>query len=259
MRKHIVAGNWKMNTSFEEALGLFTEVKNIVKDELQPGVEVIVCPPFTSLYSIKQLNDSEIKLGSQNICWEEKGAFTGEVSAAMVRSVGCTHVILGHSERRQYFAESSSVLSKKVNLALEHGMIPVFCIGETLAEREKGEHISIIKTQLSEALFHLDAGQFSKVVLAYEPVWAIGTGLTASPEQAQEIHAEIRSAVASQFDASLADKISILYGGSCNAKNANDLFSQPDIDGGLIGGAALKARDFIDIARALQACKSKAI
>lgn len=259
MRKYIVAGNWKMNTSFDEALGLFTEVKNIVRDELQPGVEVIVCPPFTSLYSIKQLNNSDIKLGAQNICWEEKGAFTGEISATMVRSVGCTHVILGHSERRQYFAESSTVLSKKVDLALEHGMTPVFCIGETLVEREKGEHVAVIKAQLAEALFHLNAEQFSKVVLAYEPVWAIGTGLTASPEQAQEIHAEIRGAVAAQFDAHVAGNISILYGGSCNAKNANDLFSQPDIDGGLIGGAALKARDFVDIAAALQACKSKAI
>lgn len=255
MRKLIVAGNWKMNTSHQEALELFTEVKNIVKDELQAGVEVVVFPPFTSIFSLKQLNDNSVSIGSQNICWEEKGAFTGEISADMVRSVGATHVILGHSERRLYFSESSIMLSKKVNICLAYGLVPVFCIGETLAEREVGQHIEIIKTQLAEALFHLSAESFAKVVLAYEPVWAIGTGLTATPEQAQEIHAEIRKAVAVHYDQHLADGISILYGGSCNAKNAAELFSQPDIDGGLIGGAALKSRDFVDIARILQSSK----
>lgn len=255
MRKYLVAGNWKMNTNHQEALELFTEVKNISKDELQAGVSLLVFPPFTSLYSLKQLNDSVISIGAQNMCWEEKGAYTGEVSASMVRSVGATHVLIGHSERRHYFHETSAMLSAKVNIALAYGLTPVFCIGETLAEREQGIQAEIIKSQLVDALFHLSAENFSKVVLAYEPVWAIGTGLTASPEQAQDIHLHIRNAVETQYSTELAREITILYGGSCTPKNAAELFSQPDIDGGLIGGAALKSRDFIDIARHLQTCK----
>lgn len=244
-----------MNTTHQEALELFTEVKNIASDELQHGVDIIVFPPFTSLYSLKQLNNSTLSIGAQNICWEEKGAYTGEISAAMVASVGGTHVILGHSERRLYFKESTDMLSAKVNIALANNLVPVFCIGETLAERENGSYIAIIKAQLADALFNLSPENFSKVVIAYEPVWAIGTGLTASPEQAQEIHAEIRKAIADKYDTALAAEISILYGGSCSPKNAAELFSQPDIDGGLIGGAALKSRDFIDIARFLQTAK----
>ena len=255
MKKYIVAGNWKMNTNHQEALELFTEVKNIARDELQNGIELIVFPPFTSLFSLKQLNDSDVKIGAQNICWEEKGAYTGEISAAMVASVGATHVLIGHSERRHYFNETTQMLSSKVNIALKHGLVPVFCIGETLTEREQSSHISVIRAQLTDALFHLNSVDFSKIIIAYEPVWAIGTGLTASPEQAQEIHAEIRKAIAEKFDDKVASEITILYGGSCSPKNAAELFSQSDIDGGLIGGAALKSRDFIDIARFLQTAK----
>lgn len=255
MKKYIVAGNWKMNTNHQEALTLFTEVKNIASDELQDGIELIVFPPFTSLYSLKQLNNTDVKIGAQNICWEEKGAYTGEISASMVASVGATHVLIGHSERRHYFNETVQMLCSKVNIALLHKLVPVFCIGETLTERENGSHISVIRAQLAGGLFHLDGSDFSKLIIAYEPVWAIGTGLTASPEQAQEIHAEIRKAIAEKFDDKLASEITILYGGSCSPKNAAELFSQPDIDGGLIGGAALKSRDFIDIARFLQTTK----
>src|SRR5690606_35634857 len=188
-------------------------------------------------------------IGAQNIYFEEAGAYTGEVSAAQVKSTGATYVILGHSERRAYFGEDDYVLSKKVDAALKHGLIPIFCIGETREERESGQYFDVISEQLNKGVFHLSNEDFGKVVLAYEPVWAIGTGLTASPEQAQEVHAFIRNAVAEQYNQDLANVTTILYGGSCNPKNAPDLFSQPDIDGGLIGGASMKSRDFVDIVK----------
>ena len=252
MKKFIVAGNWKMNTDLEEAKGLFTEVKNIAKDELKGKAELIVFPPFTHLNNLKHLNDSSVKIGAQNICWEEKGAYTGEVSAAMVFSAGATYVILGHSERRLYFSENNELLSKKLQLVLAHKMTPVFCVGETKEERQQNIHIKIILEQLKGTLFQLESSEFSKVVIAYEPVWAIGTGLTATAEQAQEIHFEIRNVITKHYSADLSANISILYGGSCTSKNADDLFSQPDIDGGLIGGASLKPREFIEIARILE-------
>ena len=251
MRKKIVAGNWKMNKNYTDGISLFSEVLNMAKDELRGNQQVIVCAPYIHLNSLAQLSNGyqQVSIGAQNAHQEETGAFTGEISAAMLKSVGVAYVILGHSERRQYFGENNALLAKKTNIALKNELIPIFCIGETLAERQSGEHFNIIKSQLAEGTFHLPAEDFSKLVIAYEPVWAIGTGVTASSAQAQEIHAFIRAQIAAKYNQAVADDISILYGGSCNPTNADELFSQADIDGGLIGGASLKARDFIDIAK----------
>ncbi|SUJ29540.1 Triosephosphate isomerase [Sphingobacterium spiritivorum] len=251
MRKKIVAGNWKMNLDYQSGVSLFSEIVNMVKDEVIGQQEVVVCSPAIHLYSLGQLAHTavNVSVGAQNIHQAESGAYTGEISAAQVKSVGAEYVILGHSERRAYFGETDELLAEKVNIALKHGLKPIFCIGETKEERESGKFFDIIKTQLEKGLFHLSAEQFGHVVLAYEPVWAIGTGLTASPEQAQEVHAFIRETLANQYDQQLADDTTILYGGSCNPSNAPDLFSQKDIDGGLIGGASLKSRDFTDIVK----------
>jgi len=251
MRKKIVAGNWKMNLDYQQGVSLFSEIVNMVKDEAIAHQQVVVCSPFIHLYPLAQLTKGtgQVAVGAQNIYFEESGAYTGEVSAAQVKSTGATYVIIGHSERRAYFGEDDEVLSKKVDAALKHGLIPVFCIGETREERESGRYFEVIGAQLKNGIFHLANEDFEKVVLAYEPVWAIGTGLTASPEQAQEVHAFIRNAVAEQYTQDVANDTTILYGGSCNPKNAPDLFSQPDIDGGLIGGASLKSRDFVDIVK----------
>ncbi|MGA6117807.1 triose-phosphate isomerase [Sphingobacterium anhuiense] len=251
MRKKIVAGNWKMNLDYQDGVSLFSEVVNMAKDEIVGDQQVVVCSPFIHLHSIAQLakTASHVAVGVQNIHQAESGAYTGEISASQVKSVGADYVILGHSERRAYFGETNALLSEKVDAALKHGLLPIFCIGETKEERESGKFFDIIKTQLAEGVFHLSKEEFAKVVLAYEPVWAIGTGLTASPEQAQEVHAFIRATVAAHYDQSVADETSILYGGSCNPKNAGELFAQPDIDGGLIGGASLKSRDFLDIVK----------
>jgi triosephosphate isomerase len=189
----------------------------------------------------------KVSVGAQNAHQAESGAYTGEISAKMVKSVGAEYVILGHSERRQYFGEDNALLAKKTDMALKHDLKPIFCIGETLQERQANEHFDIIKSQLTEGVFHLDATQFAKLVLAYEPVWAIGTGVTATSEQAQEIHEFIRKEIAAKYSQQLADDTTILYGGSCNPKNAPELFAMADIDGGLIGGASLKSRDFVDI------------
>lgn len=251
MRNKIVAGNWKMNLDHQQGVSLFSEIVNMVKDEVIAHQQVVVCSPFIHLHSLAQLakGTPQVAIGAQNIYFEEAGAYTGEISAAQVKSTGATHVILGHSERRAYFGEDDYVLSKKVDAALKHGLVPIFCIGETREERESDRYFDVIGEQLKQGLFHLSNDAFQQVVLAYEPVWAIGTGLTASPEQAQEVHAFIRNAVAEQYNEELAGLTSILYGGSCNPKNAPDLFSQPDIDGGLIGGASLKSRDFVDIVK----------
>lgn len=252
MRKHIVAGNWKMNLDYNEGLTLFSEIANMVHDEASGNQQVIICSPYVHLYSLKQLakNSNRIHIGAQNCHQEESGAYTGEISVKMLRSIGVDYVILGHSERRQYFGETNELLAKKTDKVLEHELNPIFCIGETKDERESNRYEQVIATQLEEGVFHLDKTQFAKVVLAYEPVWAIGTGLTASAQQAQDVHAFIRSKIAEKYDAETADNATILYGGSCNAKNAPELFSQPDIDGGLIGGASLKSRDFTDIVKA---------
>lgn len=252
MRQKIVAGNWKMNLEYNEGLSIFSEVINMVNDEVFGKQTAIVCCPYTYLHSLAQLakGHSKISVGAQNCHQAEAGAFTGEISAKMIRSVGAEYVILGHSERRQYFNESNELLSKKTDIVLGNSLKPIFCIGETLEEREGNRHFEVIKTQLSEGLFHLENSHFTQVIIAYEPVWAIGTGKTASAAQAQEIHAFIRQEIASKYGREIADATSILYGGSCNPKNAAELFSQADIDGGLIGGASLKSRDFVDIIKA---------
>ncbi len=253
MRKKIVAGNWKMNLDYNQGLSLFSEIINMVNDEVTGRQSVIVCSAYTYLYSLAQLakGQSKVYVGAQNCYQEEAGAFTGEVSAKMIKSVGAEYVILGHSERRQYFGESNELLSKKTDVVLKNGLKPIFCVGETLEERESGQYFEVIKTQLKKGVSHLSTAQFSEVVIAYEPVWAIGTGKTASAEQAQEIHAFIRNEIADNYNQEIADDTTILYGGSCNPKNAAELFSQTDIDGGLIGGASLKSRDFVDVIKAL--------
>jgi triosephosphate isomerase (TIM) len=247
MRKKIVAGNWKMNKTLQEGVQLASEVKESVAKAAVKDVTVIVCTPFIHLTEVKKTLGNGVALGAQNCAAEPKGAFTGEVSAEMVKSTGATYVIIGHSERRAYYGETDAILNKKVNLALEQGLTPIFCIGEVLQEREANIHFDVVKKQLSEGLFSLSAEQFSNVVIAYEPVWAIGTGKTATSEQAQEIHKYIRGVIAAKYGNAVADGITILYGGSCNAQNAKELFANPDVDGGLIGGASLKAADFTTI------------
>lgn len=251
MRKKIIAGNWKMNLDYNEGMGLFSEIANMVKDEITGSQQAVICSPFIHLSSLVQLAKGydKIAVGAQNAHQNESGAYTGEISAKMVKSTGAAYVILGHSERRQYFGEDNQLLAQKTDTALANGLRPIFCIGETLEEREGEQHFDVIKTQLQEGIFHLSTEQFAQVVLAYEPVWAIGTGKTASAEQAQEIHAFIREEIANNYTQEVADNTTILYGGSCNPKNAAELFAQPDIDGGLIGGASLKSRDFLDIVK----------
>eukprot|EP01136_Pigoraptor_vietnamica_P024585 Opistho-1_new@77762 len=209
----------------------------------------VICPPYIHLNSLSQLGAGVVKIGAQNCHQNESGAYTGEISAQMIKSTGSEYVIIGHSERRQYFAETDALLADKTVIALQHHLTPLFCIGETLDERNNGSYYKVLKTQLENGLFNLTADDFSKVVIAYEPVWAIGTGLTASPEQAQDIHAFIRAEIEAKYGFNVADETTILYGGSCNPKNAAELFAQKDIDGGLIGGASLKSRDFVDIVK----------
>ncbi len=251
MRKKIVAGNWKMNMDYTNGVSLFSEIINMVNDEVRGDQEVVVCPPFVHLHSLAQLANQNVRIsvGAQNCHQADSGAYTGEVSASMIKSISAEYVILGHSERRQYFAESNELLAKKTDVAIKNGLKPIFCIGETLEERNNNIHFDVIKKQLNEGVFHLGTEDFAKVVLAYEPVWAIGTGVTASKEQAQEVHALIRKEVEGRYGDAVAEDTTILYGGSCNPKNAPELFAQPDIDGGLIGGASLKSRDFTDIVK----------
>lgn len=252
MRKNIVAGNWKMNCSLPEGKKLASEVIHMVQDEVQNNTQVVLIPPFIHLTGIHSLIGSSrnIFLGAQNCHQESSGAYTGEVSAAMLVSCGATHVILGHSERREYFKETDELLADKVKFALDNGLTPIFCCGEKLETREAGDHERLVSSQVEKALFNLSEEEIKKVVIAYEPVWAIGTGKTASAEQAQEMHAFIRNQIASKYDQGIADEISILYGGSVKPENAKEIFSQPDVDGGLIGGASLKSRDFTNIIKA---------
>ncbi|MGQ9846314.1 MAG: triose-phosphate isomerase [Bacteroidales bacterium] len=252
MRIRIVAGNWKMNTTVDEGIQLAKKINNFLMGYKLENKRVVLSVPFTHITSIvNHVDYTKVSVAAQNCAKWEKGAYTGEVSAEMIRSTGAHYVIIGHSERRQYFFESHEDLKAKVDLCLKNNLKPIFCIGEHLEERENNLHFEIVKKQLSESLFHLDEENIKRTVIAYEPVWAIGTGKTATPEQAQEMHAYIRSLLADEYGLSLAAEISILYGGSCNANNASALFSQPDIDGGLIGGASLKADDFIAIIKAL--------
>lgn len=240
-----------MNNTLEEGLKLGSEVVNMAEDELGFGVEVILIPPYIHLKPVNDLLKSSEKvfLGSQNCSDKESGAYTGEISAKMVKSVGATHIVLGHSERREYFGESDELLAAKVNTVLENKMTPIFCCGESLEIREGGDPNGYVTSQITNSLFHLTPEEFSKVVIAYEPIWAIGTGRTASPEQAQEMHAAIRTHINSQYGSEISNNLSILYGGSCKPSNAKELFSCEDVDGGLIGGASLNSRDFIDIAK----------
>lgn len=251
MRKKIVAGNWKMNLTYSEGISLFSEIVNMVRDEKNGDQIAVICAPYIHLNSLTQLSAGIVKIGAQNCHQNDSGAFTGEISAKMIKSAGCEYVLIGHSERRQYFAETDNLLAEKTNIALKNNLTPIFCIGETLDERNNGSYFQVLKSQLENGLFSLSAEDFAKVVLAYEPVWAIGTGLTASPEQAQDIHAFIRAEIEAKYGWAAADDTTILYGGSCNAKNAPQLFAQHDIDGGLIGGASLKSRDFTDIIKVL--------
>lgn len=248
MRKKIVAGNWKMNTTVAEGVEL---AKNIVAKlgEAPNDVNLIIAPPFTHLVSVGNvIKGTKIALSAQNCADEAKGAYTGEVAVSMLKDAGCAYTILGHSERRQYYGETSAKLVNKIKLALESGIKPIFCVGEKLEERNAGNHFKVVGTQLSEVLSEVTAEDMLNIVIAYEPVWAIGTGVTATSAQAQEIHAFIRKFVADKFGAEVAEETVILYGGSCKPSNAKELFACKDIDGGLIGGAALKADDFIGIA-----------
>ncbi|MDR0541485.1 MAG: triose-phosphate isomerase [Dysgonamonadaceae bacterium] len=250
MRKNIVAGNWKMNKNLQEGVELAKELQAALNGK-KVNCDVIICTPFVHLTAVNALIDPKtLKLGAQNCADKVSGAYTGEVSAAMAASTGAQYVILGHSERRAYYAETNATLKEKVKLALENNLIPIFCIGEVLAEREAGKQNAVVKTQIEESLFELSAEDFGKIVLAYEPVWAIGTGKTATSEQAQEMHAFIRQTIAGKYGAAVANETSILYGGSANAGNAGELFSNPDVDGGLIGGASLKVDTFLPIVEA---------
>jgi triosephosphate isomerase (TIM) len=246
-RKKIVAGNWKMNTTLNEALDLASGIKNTPKN-----TEVIIFPPFpflkTIIDSFKTSNGFYV--GAQNCNANPKGAFTGEVSAPMLSSIGCDYVMVGHSERRNYFKETNEELMAKINQALQHHLKVIFCFGEQLHERKSNQHFNTVETQLTEVLKHFPLDKISNLVLAYEPVWAIGTGETASPQQAQEMHAFIRKVMTNLFSAAIANDTSILYGGSCNAQNARELFACEDVDGGLIGGASLKIEDFTTIIHA---------
>lgn len=248
MRKKIVAGNWKMNTTVPEGIELAKQVVARAA-ETPANVGLIVAAPFTHLASVAEaIKGSKVELAAQNCADHTSGAYTGEVSVAMLKSVGCNWTILGHSERRQYYGETDEKLVVKTQLALAEGLGVILCVGENLDEREAGRHFEVVSSQIKNVLFNFSAEDMKKIVVAYEPVWAIGTGKTATAEQAEEIHACIRKVLAEKFGAQVAEDTTILYGGSCKPSNAKELFAQKDIDGGLIGGAALKADDFIGIA-----------
>jgi len=246
MRKKIVAGNWKMNTTVPQGVELAKEVVALSKEV--KDCTLVVAPPFTHLASVAEvLKGSKVELSAQNCADHVSGAYTGEVAVDMIQSVGCTYCILGHSERRQYYGETDEKLCTKIKLVLEKGIKPILCVGENLDEREAGKHFEVVETQCKNVLYTLSEEEMKNTVIAYEPGWAIGTGKTATSDQAQEIHACIRKCIAAKFGAAVAEEITILYGGSCKPSNAKELFAQKDIDGGLIGGAALKAADFIAI------------
>lgn len=252
MRKNIVAGNWKMNTTLPEGLQLAKEVNEALKD-VTPKCDVVIAVPFTHLASVNEIIDkNKLGLGAENCADHTSGAYTGEVSAPMVASTGANYVILGHSERRQYYGETSEILKEKVVLALANNLTPIFCIGEVLEERENGTFFEVVKSQIVDALFGFSAEEFSKIVLAYEPVWAIGTGKTATDDQAEEMHAFIRGVLAEKYGEEVAENTSILYGGSCKPSNAKALFAKPNVDGGLIGGASLDAASFMGIVTAFE-------
>lgn len=251
MRKNIVAGNWKMNTTVAEGVQLAKEVNEAVAAAGELKCDVVIGVPFTHLTAVKDVIDIEkVGLSAENCANKEKGAYTGEVSAAMVASTGANYVILGHSERREYYNETPEILKEKVDLALANGLKVIFCCGESLELRNAGTYEEFIKAELKDSLFHLSAEEFANIVIAYEPIWAIGTGVTATSNQAEEVHAFIRSFLAEKYGETVANDTTILYGGSCKPSNAPELFAKPNIDGGLIGGASLKAADFMGIVTA---------
>ncbi len=250
MRKQIVAGNWKMNCDLVETKNLLTSLKKQLP-QTPSSVSVMVAPTYTNLYpAVEALKNTPVTVVAQNMHQAEKGAFTGEISAQMLASIGVKTVILGHSERRKYFGETTALLEQKITAALQHQFTTIFCVGESLEDRENKNHFSVVEEQLRESLFQLNAADWQNIIIAYEPVWAIGTGKTASAEQAQEMHAFIRKTIAEQYDNATANEVSILYGGSVKPHNAQEIFAKEDVDGGLIGGAALKADDFVAIINA---------
>lgn len=251
MKKKIVAGNWKMNKTPEASLELAKDIIALLEQQAltMSAIEVVLAPPFTSLTGVYEIvkEHNHIFLGAQNCHTAKQGAFTGEISAEMLANAGCSYIIIGHSERRSLFNESDTFLAEKVAAVLNESLKPIFCCGELLPQRENGKFKNVVEQQLKNGLFNLSPDAFKNVVIAYEPVWAIGTGVTASPEQAQEMHHFIRGLIAEKYGDSIAQATTLLYGGSCNAANARELFNQPDVDGGLIGGASLKAQDFVAI------------
>ncbi|MFC2109593.1 triose-phosphate isomerase [Bacteroidota bacterium] len=253
MRSKIVAGNWKMNNDLAASKALANGLVEGLSGKALNNTRVIVAPTFVNLTAVSDaVEGSVVEVAAQNMHQATSGAYTGEISAEMLTSIGLKSVILGHSERREYFGESDALLAEKVNAALANGLEVIFCFGEVLEDRKSGNHFAVVESQISNAIFHLEAAAWKNIVLAYEPVWAIGTGETASAEQAQEMHAFIRKIVADKYDAAVAEEVSILYGGSCKPGNAKEIFSKEDVDGGLIGGAALQAADFIAIIEAIQ-------
>jgi len=246
MRKVIIAGNWKMNKTPSEAIQLVDEFKRLVVDV--SGVDIVVCPPFVDLQDVcEAVNEHNIEVGAQNVFWEDSGAFTGEISALMLKYLGVKYVIIGHSERRQYFGETNETVNKRLRAALKHGLIPIVCVGENLSQRESNKTFDVIKDHCEGSLANLTLDEISRVVLAYEPVWAIGTGKTATPDQAQEVHAYIRQLLGRLFNEDVARTVRIQYGGSVTPENAATLMAKPDIDGALVGGASLKASSFAAI------------
>jgi triosephosphate isomerase (TIM) len=249
MRRNIVAGNWKMNKLFPEADDLINSIAETLREFDTTDVDVIVCPPFVYLELVSDVaEDVDFFVGAQNVSKFDNGAYTGEVSATMLKALGVDYCIVGHSERRKYFGETNQDIKEKINKLIEQDITPIICVGESLEDRESGKYFDFIKQEVEEGIFHLSADQMQRCIIAYEPIWAIGTGKTASKEQAQEVHHFIRTLIAEHYNDDVAQEVSILYGGSCNSKNARELFAMEDVDGGLIGGASLKSRDFIDIA-----------
>ncbi len=246
MRVPLIAANWKMNKIISEARSFVEEMKSKVKDV--EDKEIVICPPYTSLIAVKQaISNSNIELGAQNVFWEEKGAYTGEISVKMLKDIGCKYIILGHSERRKYFFETDGIINKKIKKVLEESVSPIFCIGETLEERERNITFDVLKRQLTIGLNEIDINNVDKVVIAYEPVWAIGTGRTATPSQAEEAHYFIRNWVKEKFSEENSKRIRIIYGGSIKPENISDLMKCENIDGGLVGGASLKIDSFVNI------------
>ncbi|MBN1527195.1 MAG: triose-phosphate isomerase [Candidatus Omnitrophica bacterium] len=248
MRKVIIAGNWKMNKTLSESIELANLIKRSLYDMTE--IEVVICPPYTSLSDVSEIvRDSAVKLGAQDVHWEKEGAFTGEVSCSMLKSVGCEYVIIGHSERRQFFGETNETVNKKAKAALAAGLRPIVCVGEKLGEREEGKTFDVVKDHVENSLAGLSKDEMLRVVIAYEPVWAIGTGVNATKEQAEEVHAYIRRLLKKKYDDSTARLVRIQYGGSVKPDNISQLIGQEDVDGALVGGASLKADSFIDIVK----------